>query len=367
MKKLFFFIAVVTLVTFTIETKAQKKPFVQWASVPKDNTLENTVAWLKLAMQGKSIDGAVVHASAGNYRSVWGSYYDQILSASSNRFRAGYATGKEQNFGIASNGASESDRFIAPGTPVIEFLTATGQWATIVKWGSNGCLNPTPIVNDYAYQEDRDLYDGPTTPSKPPVTPPSQNKNAEGTTVTINDNRTQDVSWAVGYGIYSQGRNDRQTDLIVDASIYTKIQDAKDCNPCGTSGSSTGYVSTGFQVAQSAPITFQQAPPQQVVYTNGNQQGGMNPWLREFTANTAANVAGEGLNRLIWGARPVRIVGQQQYYSSYSGYYPQYQQYPRGGGFQDSNQPGTTNWNTGSTGGNGWNTSGGNGGNTWNW
>lgn len=221
------------------------------------------------------------------------------------------------------------------------FHTPTGMYWLSFSCGNLTAFGPGPAVtkkSDMAYI--------------PPTLAPTTN--SAGTNVTINDNRTQEVPWSVGYGIYSQGRNDRQTDLIVDASIFTKIQDAKDCNSCGTSGSS-GFVSASTaQFVQAAPAAYQ-VPAQQTGGTVVVQQRGGNEWLREFTANTAANVAGEGLNRLIYGPRTVRVVGnyQQSYYSGYTGYYPQY---PSGGGFQGSNQPGGNSlpYNNG-TGGGGYN------------
>ncbi len=349
-------------------TKAQKKPFVQWASVPKNNTLENTVGWLKLAMQGKNIDGAVVHANAGNYRSVWGPYYDQILAATPDRFRAGYATGNEQNFGIASNGASESDRFIAPGTPIVEFRTATGQWSTIVKWGSNGCLNPTPVVNDYAYNGDPDLYDGPTTPSKPPATPPLQNQNpgngGNTNTITINPSGSQEHAWWVNG--HNEGRNERERDLLIDVMVFKEIQDSKDCNSCGTSGSSGSFSTASFQVAQ-APTTFQQMPSsQQSTYVTEVQSNKPNWTDVAGVVLQAANTTFNGINTF----RGVRIEGvrNQRYQTRSSGwgYSNNWSQGNNYRDFQDNNQLGGNNFSTGYSGsGNNWNNTGG--GNTWPW
>lgn len=357
MKKLFvYFVFGAVMALSALHTKAEntepKKPFVEWASVPKDNNMQNVVSWLKLAMQGKSIEGAVVHANAGNYRSVWGSYYDQILSATTDRFRGGYASGTEKNFGIA-DGVAVHEKYMKQGTPIVEFRLSSGSWVPIAKWGSNGCLNATPIVlNDYVY-EDPDLQDGPVVSQRPPVTPQNPNSGVTNT-VTVGASGGQEHSWWLSG--HNEGRNERERDLLFDMVVFKEIQASKNCNPCGTSGSS-GFVSTAsFQVAQTAPVTFQQAPPaQQVVYAQQPRNTFWQTAGAVAVGSTVGNVVGEGLNRWIYGAQPVRVVGnyQQSYYSGYSGYYPQY---PSSGGFQGSNQPGGNSlpYNNG-TGGGGYN------------
>ncbi len=91
-------------------------------------------------------------------------------------------------------------------------------------------------------------------------------------TINVNppgNNNGSELTWNVGYGVYSMGRNDRQNDFIVDASLYKMIQDAKQC--CG--GGATAPVQ---QISYATPSMVMQAAPasQQPNYSQNNQVNG---------------------------------------------------------------------------------------------
>lgn len=176
-------------------------------------------------------------------------------------------------------------------------------------WASKYCWNP--------------IY--PTSPSPSQqityTPPPQQNggtgNSGGGNTNTINinpgSNQNQELSWNVGYAVYSQGRNDRQTDFLIDASLFKGIQDAKQC--CGAS------VQT--QMVSTIPISYTGGGG------NNNSGGSQNSGDQTLTIktkpnatdviNTIANVGQFGLHA-VEVFRGYRIEGARNSYSN-SGYY----------------------------------------------
>lgn len=206
------------------------------------------------------------------------------------------------------------------------FHTPTGMYWLSFSCGNLTAFGPGPVSgtkkSDMAYT--------------PPVPASNPNPNPNGINISINGNQGKGGADMIDYSDYSLGRNDTKENYRDAFNFFVGAQNAKDCNPCGSSGSSGGYTSANFQIAQSAPVTFQQAAPpaQQVVYAQ--QSSGSNFWATAGAValgSTVGNVAGEGLNRWIYGAQPVRVVGNN--YSNYGG---SYTQYPRNQDFQDGNQ-----------------------------
>jgi hypothetical protein len=161
-------------------------------------------------------------------------------------------------------------------------------------------------------------------------------KAAEGLSVTVNtiSKEGSELSWNTGYAVYSMGRNDRQTDFLVDATLYKNIQDAKQC--CGVSTSS--QVQT-ISYAQPSMVTYAQAAPVQQQAQNSNIYVRNRPNVLDYI-NTAANVTStvfSGINTF----RGVRLEGNRNLISN-SGYSNTWGGNNNGGGgrnvFQDSNQ-----------------------------
>ncbi len=87
---------------------------------------------------------------------------------------------------------------------------------------------------------------------------------------------SNDVPWNTGYGIYSQGRNDRTTDFSQDAMMFMAIQKAgsSNCNTCPTGGTTTAAATVSYaqpvMYAQPAMAATYAQPVQQASQQSGN-------------------------------------------------------------------------------------------------
>lgn len=162
---------------------------------------------------------------------------------------------------------------------------ANGNWKTRTAYpGEKGFMHTKTRICWLSFQCGnmvKTIFGNPVTPSAPPAgapdpalmvkyTPPgSTNNNTINVNPPGNTNGSNELTWNVGYGVYSMGRNDRQNDFIVDASLYKMIQDAKQC--CG--GGATAPVQ---QISYATPSMVMQAAPasQQPNYSQNNQVNG---------------------------------------------------------------------------------------------
>lgn len=217
------------------------------------------------------------------------------------------------------------------------FHTSTGLY-----WLSFSCGNLTAFGSTKNTTENTMTYNKPSNPQ--PV-----NGGGNTNTVTINPSsgQGQELSWSVGYAVYNQGRNDRQTDFLIDASLFKGIQESKQC--CQSEGFS------GQQTQMSSmPVQYVAAQPQaqQVVYTTGQGGNKVNPL---DVINTVANVAQTtfyGINTFRGYRLEGSRYGNSGYYGGGGGYYNNGTGGPVQGGFNSGSTGGYYN-NGGSTGGGG--------------
>ncbi len=113
-------------------------------------------------------------------------------------------------------------------------------------------------------------------------TPPAQNQSSE-------------LTWNVDYGAYSMGRNDRQNDFIVDASLFKMIQDGKECckqtAPATVVPTQVVYSQPAAMYASAQPAVVQQQG-QTIVYSQAQQKLGFG---QTFGGQLLANFGGEVL------------------------------------------------------------------------
>lgn len=167
----------------------------------------------------------------------------------------------------------------------------------------------------------------------------------------------QGVDWNTGYGIYSQGRNDRTSAFSEDALMFMAIQKSTSSN-CSTCPSSAVTYSAPPSVYYSAPAAQPANYAQNSTITVKEKANG---WE---IANTVANVAQTalyGINTF----RGYRIEGNRNPTVRYGNGYNPTVSYGNVG-FQGSNQLGfsTSGGQFGSSGGQ-FGSSGGGWGNTW--
>ncbi|HSE56825.1 MAG TPA: hypothetical protein VLB02_01940 [Candidatus Paceibacterota bacterium] len=131
---------------------------------------------------------------------------------------------------------------------------------------------------------------------------PTNNNYVGGGNKEFKEEKTScEISWKTGYAIYSQGRNDREGDMLVDASLYTRIQAVNQC--CGGGGNNGG--GSGASVYNQASET--------VRYVQVQNGGGGNTFGSTLLGSAIGTFAGHVVGELLMDGRgqPV-IVNQRQ-------------------------------------------------------
>lgn len=174
------------------------------------------------------------------------------------------------------------------------FHTTTGLYWLSFSCGNLTAFGPGPTTTGTTPAP----YVGPNLkPATPATTAGGPNANTN-----FNSNVfSNDVSWNVGYGIYSQGRNDRTTDFSQDAMMFMAIQKAggSNCNTCPTTGGTTMAAAT---VSYAQPVMYAQ-PAMAATYAQPAQpnNGNLNVTVRNKPnaldyINTAFNGANTAFN-----------------------------------------------------------------------
>lgn len=320
----FFVFAYITNAKTPFETKAQ---FVKWTTVPGVKNVKPS--WLKNAMQGKNIEGAIVNATADAYKKVLGEdLYNKVLAGDNNRFKIELSKGGEINWAIGSKGEPIRSGILAKGVYVIYFDDQL-----VAKWGTNGCLNALSVAPSYT-DDGEDPDNQREVVTAPTLSGPNSNTNFNSNVFS------NDVPWNTGYGIYSQGRNDRTAAFSEDALMFMAIQKSagSNCNTCPSTNATVSYQQPSMYMSSQ---TYAQAPQNSSLDMNVRQKPNALDWI-----NTAANVANTAFNG-INTFRGYRLEGSS---SIRSGYYSTNPSVRRPvGGFQGSNQLGFSS--IGTTGG----------------
>lgn len=166
------------------------------------------------------------------------------------------------------------------------YLNETGFYHTPtgIYWLSFKCGNLCLVKDGKVSASDLTL--------KTPQLPPPTVTNPNGINITVNGQQAgQELSWTTGYAVYSQGRNDRQNDFVVDASLFKMIQDSKQC--CGATQQpamqNAGWVMSGQPMMMQASMPAQQVVQQKVPF--GQTFGG------QLLANTIGVFVGNELSQ----------------------------------------------------------------------
>ncbi|MBP6858082.1 MAG: hypothetical protein KBC11_02750 [Candidatus Pacebacteria bacterium] len=277
---------------FAINTKANetneadvKNQYVLWNTVVP--SMENfDINWLKSSAQGiNNIPGAKVRANANSYIPVWGTdTYNKVLAADASRFKIVLSKGGEINWAVNASGQPVKSGVLPTGIPIIIIDNTP-----IAKWGTNGCLNALSVQRDVA-------DDGPDPDNAPPGYIPNKPSYASNSNVNSNTVNNNEISWNAGYGIYSQGRNDRTTDFSQDAMMFMAIQKSagSNCNTCPSGNNNVASVSYA-QPAMYYTAPAAQTAPAPASYSNQNVtvRNKANGWE---IANAVANIGSFGLN-----------------------------------------------------------------------
>jgi hypothetical protein len=220
-------------------------------------------------------------------------------------------------------------------------------------WASKYCWNPIfPLTKQQS----------PATQTgfayNPPNNGGSTNNPGTGVNINLNTNQQgQNVSWEVGYDIYSKGRGDRSRDMVEDI-MFAKMAASLGCNNCGSSSSQ----GTMINYAQPSMVAVAQVPVQQSAQNSTViVRNRANGWEVANTVLNGANTLFNGINTF----RGVRLEGNRNLISN-SGYSNTWGGNNGGGRtvFQDSNQLISSNTGGGFGGGNSTVSYGGNT-NTW--
>lgn len=277
---------------FAINTKANETNETNEADVKNQYVLWNTVVpsmenfdinWLKSSAQGiNNIPGAKVRANANSYIPVWGTdTYNKVLAADASRFKIVLSKGGEINWAVNASGQPVKSGVLPTGIPIIIIDNTP-----IAKWGTNGCLNALSVQRDVA-------DDGPDPDNAPPGYIPNKPIYASNSNVNSNTVNNNEISWNAGYGIYSQGRNDRTTDFSQDAMMFMAIQKSagSNCNTCPSGNNNVASVSYAqpamYYTAPAQPASY---APAQASYSHQDVTVRNKPNALDYI-NTAANVA----------------------------------------------------------------------------
>lgn len=291
MRKFFvmLFVAVAAMATNTKANETMntdvKNQYVRWDVVPTNPSKAQLVAWLKSAATAKAIPGAQVRSTAEAYASVWGvDLYQEVIAAGDDQFVLGKSSGDELNFALDGSGKPVLSGILSKGVDIIGFKRKSGQLVELAKWGSNGCLNALS-------HQQQNVVDG-TDPDNQGggVFDHLFTRQQHGNTlINVNglgqSNQKQEISWSDGYGIFKTGMDQRQNDFIVDAALFTMIQNNKQC--CGNTN--TGVVTTGYSLSGSVVSAV---PQQQVLYTAAQPAKQKVPFGQTFGGQLLANFGG---------------------------------------------------------------------------
>lgn len=188
-------------------------------------------------------------------------------------------------------------------------------------WASKYCWNPISpniLISSEVGQQTR-------------YTPPAQQNTGTGggntNTVTINP-PGQEVSGNTFYGIYNQGRNDRQADMANDALIFMAIQKStpSGCNSCGVAQTTGTLVVSQPSVGYQSQVSNQgcNSCGRNGCYGSCRNTASYRPNVLDY-ANTFFNGANAAANvkNAFWGynvnLRGLNINGGGGYYGNGNG------------------------------------------------
>lgn len=325
-----------------ITTNAQelKNPYVDYQTPPTGLTAEQKIANFKLAIEGKEVSGAKLNADPSDYKAPWGeALYAKVLAADNSRFSIGKSLGGEKNWGIATNGTPGPTGGVLPAGVETIWLDNTIE---LCKIGTNYCYNALPPLKVNSGDPDEVAYVPPAAKTAGLTTGTTPLGTGNNITLTVNGattNANQDLSWNTGYAVYSMGRNDRQTDLLVDAAIFKQIQDMKQC--CGQSAAQAPVAMAPVSMYSASASASAPAMPSGNLNVTVKQKRDFLDWAN-LIFNGAQAVS--DVKNAFWG---IDINGNRRYYQNGEDFQRYYN-----GLFQGDNQLGN------GSGGNGW-------GNTW--
>lgn len=281
MKKVLFKTVLVLLcATATMATYAKNKPFVSWKKTP---TIAQQLAFVPTAVTNKSSGAsegdATIYGTAQAYRDVWGAtLYNEVATATLDRFSTGPSIGGERNHGIDEDGNVTEAPLLDAGVECVWFTRPNGQKIAITKLGENLCFN--------ALSPGQLTKSDPSTPPPPP--PPAPGTNTITQTVNTGKGEMTAMEY-LGAAFISQnqqlGNMQAGINMFKDGAYF-----AKSLGCCNGGGSGMSGMSAGFSMPAQPSVMYLAQEP-----TFGQT------WFGQYSAHTLAEITAGGVNRLLYG------------------------------------------------------------------